>query len=115
MAPTDLAGHDLSLFPRATAPGWYDRILEICREDGYAPPTIPPARNPEFLLGLVASGRGVAFDDGRVAGKEPRAARRPLVNRPLVLQMSGGARAPRRACGAPGTPRCATRTASHSS
>ncbi|WP_431774622.1 LysR family transcriptional regulator [Streptomyces cucumeris] len=84
----DLAGHDLFLFPRATAPGWYDRTLEICRAGGFVPPSVRHARNPEFLLGLVASGRGVAFDDGRVAGKEPRAAWRPLTGRPLILRIS---------------------------
>ncbi|GAA3360496.1 hypothetical protein GCM10017744_043380 [Streptomyces antimycoticus] len=30
----------------------------------------------------------MAFDDGRVAGKEPRAAWRPLAGRPLMLWMS---------------------------
>ncbi|GDY45017.1 LysR family transcriptional regulator [Streptomyces antimycoticus] len=84
----DLTGHELFLFPRVAAPGWYDRILDICREGGFTPPAVRHARNPEFLLGLVTSGRGVAFDDGRVAGKEPRAAWRPLAGRPLMLWMS---------------------------
>lgn len=84
----DLAGHDLVLFPRAGAPGWYDRMLGLCRAGGFAPPAVRHARNPEFLVGLVSAGCGVAFDDGRVAGREPRVMWRPLAGRPLVQQMS---------------------------
>ncbi|MEU1789595.1 LysR family transcriptional regulator [Streptomyces sparsogenes] len=84
----DLAGHDLVLFPRAGAPGWYDRTLELCRAGGFTPPAVRHARNPEFLVGLVSAGCGVAFDDGRVAGREPRVVWRPLAGRPLVQRMS---------------------------
>jgi DNA-binding transcriptional LysR family regulator len=31
VAIADLSGHDLVLFPRAQAPGWYDCILDTCR------------------------------------------------------------------------------------
>ncbi|WP_443077204.1 LysR family transcriptional regulator [Streptomyces sp. SP18CS02] len=80
----DLAGHDLVLFPRASAPGWYDATLDLCRRAGFAPRRVRHARNPEFLIGLVTAGCGVAFDQGPVARKEPRVAWRPLVGRPLV-------------------------------
>ncbi|MDX3232158.1 LysR family transcriptional regulator [Streptomyces sp. ME19-01-6] len=84
----DLSGHDLVLFPWEGAPGWYDRTLDLCRAGGFAPTAVRHARNPEFLVGLVAAGCGVAFDDGRVAGREPRVIWRPLAGRPLVQQMS---------------------------
>jgi DNA-binding transcriptional LysR family regulator len=83
----DLAGHDLVLFPRASAPGWYDRTLDICRGAGFVPDHIRHARNPEFLIGLVTAGRGVAFDQGPVARKEPRVAWRPLAGRPLAQRI----------------------------
>ncbi|MGW7367415.1 LysR family transcriptional regulator [Streptomyces sp. NPDC054841] len=83
----DLAGHDLVLFPRAAAPGWYDRTLAVCRDAGFVPGRVRHARNPEFLIGLVTAGCGVAFDQGPVARKEPRVAWRPLAGRPLAQRI----------------------------
>ncbi|MFD3734282.1 LysR family transcriptional regulator [Streptomyces sp. NPDC058632] len=85
----ELSGHDLVLFPRAQAPGWYDRILEVCRAEGFVPGRIRHASNPEFLLALVTAGHGVAFDQGPVARKEPRVAWRPLADRPLTQRIGG--------------------------
>ncbi|ODA71332.1 LysR family transcriptional regulator [Streptomyces sp. AVP053U2] len=85
----DLSGHDLVLFPRAQAPGWYDRILEVCRAEGFVPGRVRHASNPEFLLALVTAGHGVAFDQGPVARKEPRVAWRPLADRPLTQRIGG--------------------------
>ncbi|MFF3286874.1 LysR family transcriptional regulator [Streptomyces sp. NPDC003023] len=87
VALADLAGHDLVLFPRTSAPGWYDRTLEICRSEGFLPGRVRHARNPEFLIGLVTAGEGVAFDQGPVARKEPRVAWRPLAGRPLAMRI----------------------------
>ncbi len=83
----DLAGHDLVLFPRSSAPGWYDRTLDICRGAGFVPGHVRHARNPEFLIGLVTAGCGVAFDQGPVARKEPRVAWRPIAGRPLTRRI----------------------------
>ncbi|WP_461009148.1 LysR family transcriptional regulator [Streptomyces capparidis] len=88
VALADLAGHDLVLFPRAAAPGWYDRTLDVCRGHGFTPARVRHARNPEFLVGLVAAGHGVAFDQGPVARKEPRVVWRPLAGRPLTRETS---------------------------
>ncbi|MFG2334055.1 LysR family transcriptional regulator [Streptomyces sp. NPDC048604] len=87
VALADLTGHDLVLFPRSAAPGWYDRTLEICRATGFVPARVRHARNPEFVIGLVTAGRGVAFDQGLVACKEPRVAWRPLAGRPLTQRI----------------------------
>lgn len=84
----DLAGHDLVLSPRATAPGWHDRLLEVCRANGFDPPRIRHARDPEFTLGLVLAGSGVAFMQEAMARREPRVAWRPLVDRPLVRRIA---------------------------
>ncbi|NMO38245.1 LysR family transcriptional regulator [Streptomyces sp. GMY01] len=85
----DLAGHDLVLFPRAQAPGWYDRLLDVCRTEGFVPGRLRHASHPEFLLALVTAGHGVAFDRGPAARKEPRVAWRPLAGRPLAQRISG--------------------------
>jgi DNA-binding transcriptional LysR family regulator len=85
----ELSGHDLVLFPRAHAPGWYDRILDVCRGEGFVPGRLRHASNSEFLLALVTAGHGIAFDQGPVARKEPRVAWRPLAGRPLTQRLSG--------------------------
>ncbi|MFF3565033.1 LysR family transcriptional regulator [Streptomyces sp. NPDC002574] len=85
----ELSGLDLLLFPRADAPGWYDRLLESCRAAGFVPGEVRHASSPEFLLALVAAGHGVAFDQGHAARKEPRVAWRPLAGRPLVRRIGG--------------------------
>ncbi len=85
----DLSGHDLVLFPRSQATGWYDTILDICRTEGFVPGRLLHAANPEFLLALVHAGQGVAFDQGPVARKEPRVVWRPLAGRPLVQRTAG--------------------------
>ncbi|MEU1207443.1 LysR substrate-binding domain-containing protein [Nocardia sp. NPDC005825] len=74
----DLSGHGLVIFPRAAAPGLYDATLRTCWEHGFHPVSVQHAVNPEFVLGMVLSGRGVAFDTGLVAQKEPRVVWRPL-------------------------------------
>ncbi|MEY9487387.1 DNA-binding transcriptional LysR family regulator [Streptomyces calvus] len=85
----ELSGHDLVLFPRAHAPGRYDRILDVCRAAGFVPGRVRHASNPEFLLAFVTAGHGVAFDQGPLARKEPRVAWRPLAERPLTLHIGG--------------------------
>ncbi len=89
VALAELSGHDLVLFPRAQAPGWYDRMLGTCRAEGFVPGRLRHASNPEFRLALVHAGHGVAFDQGPVARKEPRVVWRPLAGRPLVQRTTG--------------------------
>ncbi|WP_327115562.1 LysR substrate-binding domain-containing protein [Nocardia sp. NBC_01730] len=84
----DLAGHGLVIFPRAAAPGFYDETLRRCWEHGFRPTSVQHARNPEFVLGMVLSGRGVAFDQGMVAQKEPRVVWRPLPEGTLSRRLS---------------------------
>ncbi|MFI9413841.1 LysR family transcriptional regulator [Nocardia gamkensis] len=84
----DLAGHGLVIFPRAAAPGLYDATLRRCWEQGFRPASVQHARNPEFVLGMVLSGRGVAFDQGMVARKEPRVVWRPLPEGALSHRLS---------------------------
>ncbi|MEU7764948.1 LysR substrate-binding domain-containing protein [Nocardia sp. NPDC049190] len=84
----DLAGHGLVIFPRAAAPGLYDATLRRCWELGFRPTSVQHAHNPEFVLGLVLSGRGIAFDQGLVAQKEPRVVWRPLPAGTLSRRLS---------------------------
>ncbi|MER5627944.1 LysR substrate-binding domain-containing protein [Streptosporangium sp. NPDC002544] len=79
----ELAGHDLVVFPRETSPAWYDHLLDVCRTKGFSPVRLRHARNPEFLLGLVLAGHGVAFEQEAMARREPRVIWRPLAGDPL--------------------------------
>ncbi|MCM6773626.1 LysR substrate-binding domain-containing protein [Nocardia sp. CDC159] len=88
LALEDLAGHGLVMPPRAAAPGMYDATLRTCWEHGFRPTRVTHARNPEFVLGLVLSGHGVAFEQGMVAQKEPRVVWRPLIGQPLRRRLS---------------------------
>ncbi|MFB7723103.1 LysR family transcriptional regulator [Nocardia sp. NPDC056100] len=84
----ELTGHDLVLFPRAAAPDWHDRLLEHCRARGFVPARIRHARNPEFLLGLVLAGHGIALELESTARREPRVAWRPITGRPLRRRLA---------------------------
>lgn len=63
-------------------PAWHDHVLEVCHRHSHTrPPTIRHARNPEFLLGLILAGRGIAFEPRahgppRAAGGVPPVGRR---------------------------------------
>ncbi|MET8850391.1 LysR substrate-binding domain-containing protein [Amycolatopsis sp. NPDC004625] len=76
LALADLAGEGLVHAPRAAAPGRYDALLRTCWDHGFRPASIRHARNPEFVLGLVLAGHGVAFEPD--VRKEPRVVWRPL-------------------------------------
>ncbi|SBT52533.1 LysR family transcriptional regulator [Micromonospora auratinigra] len=88
VALADLAGLDLVTAPRATAPGWHDHVLAVCREHGFHPDRIRAARNPEFLFGLVLAGGSVAIEPEATARREPRIAWRPIVGAPLFRRTS---------------------------
>ncbi|MEV0811029.1 LysR substrate-binding domain-containing protein [Micromonospora sp. NPDC050200] len=84
VALADLAGLDLVAAPRSTAPGWYDHVLDVCRRHGFTPGRVRPARNPEFIFGLLLAGGAVSLEPESLARREPRIAWRPLAGRPLV-------------------------------
>lgn len=83
-----LAGLDLITAPAATAPGWHGHLLDVCRRHRFVPARVRPARNPEFLLGLVLAGGGVAVEPEALARREPRIAWRPITGTPLVKRTS---------------------------
>ncbi|MEV4534129.1 LysR family transcriptional regulator [Asanoa sp. NPDC049518] len=84
----DLAGHDLAIFPRATAPEWYDEILDACGRHGFRPTRVRHAHNPDFLLGLVLARQCVAFEPETTARRETRVAWRPIAGAVLERRTS---------------------------
>ncbi|WP_433219698.1 LysR family transcriptional regulator [Dactylosporangium sp. CS-047395] len=83
-----LAGQGLVVFPRATAPQWYDTLINACRELGFVPSRVRHARNPEFLCGLVLAGLGIGLEREDAVRREPRVAWRPLAGDPLWQETS---------------------------
>jgi DNA-binding transcriptional LysR family regulator len=84
----DLAGHDLVLFPRDTAPGRYDETLDACRGNGFRPGRVVHARSPEFVVGLVLAEHGVALVPAGAVRREPRVVWRRLAGNPISWRMS---------------------------
>ncbi|WP_410596863.1 LysR substrate-binding domain-containing protein [Amycolatopsis sp. lyj-23] len=82
----DLAGEGLVHTPRAAAPGSYDALLRTCWEHGFRPASVRHARNPEFVLGLVLAGHGVAFEPD--VRREPRVVWRPLEGEVLRTRLA---------------------------
>ena len=49
------------LFPRQHAPGYYDSLVDICRQAGFDPKPVQESEKLHTILSLVAMGRGVAL------------------------------------------------------
>jgi DNA-binding transcriptional LysR family regulator len=56
----DLAGDTMILFPRDTAPEYYDLLINACRRAGFTPRVLHPG-SMQTNLGLVSAGLGVAL------------------------------------------------------
>lgn len=84
-APTielaQVAGDPFVLFPRELEPQTYDRYVEACVEAGFAPNVAQQATGLQTILGMVASGLGVAFVAASVARNLSRTG---VVFRPLT-------------------------------
>jgi len=67
----ELAGEPFVFYPRHRGPGLYDRIIGFCREAGFSPDVVQEAAQEHTVIGLVASGIGVAlvFDCMRKLGR----------------------------------------------
>jgi DNA-binding transcriptional LysR family regulator len=59
--PRALAKASFIVPPREVAPGLYDLIISYCRSFGFTPSITQEARQMQTVIGLVASGMGVAL------------------------------------------------------
>jgi DNA-binding transcriptional LysR family regulator len=57
----ELAGERFILFPRALAAGLYDRVVSACQQAGFSPEVVQETTQTPVMIGLVASGLGVAL------------------------------------------------------
>jgi len=56
-----LSNEQFIIPPRDVAPGLYDLIISLCRANGFAPKITQHARQMQTVIGLVASGMGIAL------------------------------------------------------
>jgi DNA-binding transcriptional LysR family regulator len=56
-----LSNEQFIIPPRDVAPGLYDLIISLCRASGFAPKITQHARQMQTVVGLVASGMGLAL------------------------------------------------------
>lgn len=56
----ELSGEPFLLFPRGLGCGLFDHVTTLCNRAGFAPKTVQEAREATTIIGLVASGAGVA-------------------------------------------------------
>lgn len=57
----ELAEEPFVFYPRHRGPGLYDRLIGFCREAGFSPEVAQEAAQEHTVVGLVASGVGVAL------------------------------------------------------
>jgi DNA-binding transcriptional LysR family regulator len=75
----DLATETMILFPRPTAPGYFDLIMGACRRAGFTPRLLHPG-SMQTNLGLVSAGLGVSLMPASIRNLQ----RTGVVHRPLA-------------------------------
>jgi DNA-binding transcriptional LysR family regulator len=59
-ASPDLVDQNFIYFPRNMRVGIYDQFIELCCKRGFLPKIVPEVEEATTILGLVATGLGVA-------------------------------------------------------
>ena len=79
LALSDLAEEPFVLFPRPLGPQLYDKIVQFCREAGFAPRSGPEAAPQRTIITLVGAGAGVSLVPASLQEiQDPEVAYRPL-------------------------------------
>jgi DNA-binding transcriptional LysR family regulator len=68
--PATLNGEHFILFPRSSAPQYYDRIFRWCRENGLAPKKMTETESWMAVLGMISAGLGISLGT-EVLGRIP--------------------------------------------
>lgn len=86
---SQLGDRPLVMFPRRMAPATFDRVMDICKDAGYLPPSLHYVQDPSFVYGLVQVGLGVHFNIGAYFGQSaPGVVFREIEGEPLAWQSS---------------------------
>lgn len=86
VALAELGGRPLALFPRASAPGFYDQLLDRCAEAGYVPPLVHHPTHLASALGLVLADAALALLDATGTTGQDGVSWRPLAGEPVVAR-----------------------------
>lgn len=79
VSPRELADEPFIMVPRSKEPNSFDRYVSICQRAGFSPKITQEVFEIHAIVGLVATGMGVAFVQGSVANlKRPGVVYRPL-------------------------------------
>lgn len=79
IAPGELEGETLVMFPREQGSGFYDQIIALCRASGFSPRIGQTATQMQTIVALVAAGLGIAIVPESVADlRRPGVTYRPL-------------------------------------
>ena len=85
----DLAEEDFVSFPRAQAPGLYERWVGACAAGGFTPRVAQEAQSWQMIAALVSAGLGVAVAPASAAATAPPPLASPrLCGNPPIFQLS---------------------------
>jgi DNA-binding transcriptional LysR family regulator len=88
VAPADLGDTPLALFPRATAPGFHDELVDACARRGWAPAAVHHPAGTPAALAMTLAGTAATLVDPATARREPGVTWRPLAGEPLVARVA---------------------------
>ena len=88
VALADLGDTPLALFPRATAPGFHDELVDACARRGWRPRAVHHPGGTAAALALALAGTAATLVDAATARREPGVAWRPVAGDPLVARVA---------------------------
>lgn len=68
---SDIAGEQMVIWPRSQGPGFYDQVMRLCGEAGFAPCIVQEAHGMHAVLSLVAIEMGLAIVPASMASVRP--------------------------------------------
>ncbi|MGP8201819.1 MAG: LysR family transcriptional regulator [Limisphaerales bacterium] len=61
LAVNDLAQESFLMVPRSLGPGFYDQIIQLCAQSGFAPKVALEISSTQTIVSLIAGGMGVSL------------------------------------------------------
>lgn len=81
-----LKNHPMVMFPTGVKPNFIDRVMDLCRQEGYVPTVSQEAGDAVTGVALVASGFGLALvPESATSLRLPGVVYRPLKNAPHAV------------------------------
>jgi DNA-binding transcriptional LysR family regulator len=86
---TALAKESFILCPRATAPGFYDRVISFCHGAGFSPTVTQEAIDVHTIIDLIAAGLGITLVAASVRGlRNEGVTYRPIENAAPMVELA---------------------------